>query len=215
MEKIVYFVRHGQSVGNAAAVFQHPDSPLNETGKRQAACVAGRISKLAVQALLSSPFQRAQDTVATIAQATGLTPEYCALFVERMKPSCIDGKPFADEEAHAIWTEWSRSLHTPGMRVKDGENFDDLIARADAAFAYLTARDEASIAVVTHGYFLRTMVARAVLGDMLSGEVFKRFQRVAGMENAAITAMRYQETSGEPAWRVLIYNDYAHLSECA
>ncbi len=215
MDKIVYFVRHGQSLGNAAAIFQPPDSPLSETGRKQAVCIAGRVSKLAVQTLLSSPLERAMQTAGAIAQATGLKPQYSGLFVERMKPHSINGKPLADEAAHAVWTEWNKSLYTPGMRVQDGENFDDLIARADAALAYLQARGEASIAVVTHGYFLRTMVARAVLGDMLCGEAFRRFQRVVAMENTGLTAMRYQEAGEEPGWRVLTYNDHAHLSECA
>ncbi len=196
--------------------FSLPKSPLSETGRKQAACAAGRVSKLAVQALLSSPYRRAKETACAIAEATGLNPEYSALFVERMKPPCINGKPFADEEARSVWTEWNKSLYTPGMRVAGGENFDDLIARADAGLAYLQARGERSIAVVTHGYFLRTMVARAVLGDMLCGEAFKRFQRIASMENTALTAMQYQEAGGrEPGWRVLTYNDHAHLGDCA
>ena len=120
-------------------------------------------------------------------------PEYSELFVERMKAASINGKPFADVEAHAVWTEWNKTLYTPGVRVEDGENFDDLIARADAALAFLEARAETSIAVVTHGYFFRTVVARAVLGGMLSGEAFKRFQRIAGMENTGLAAMRYRE----------------------
>lgn len=216
MDKTIYFVRHGQSLGNASAIFQPPESPLSETGRKQAVCAARRISKLAVHALLSSPFLRAKETAGAIAEATGLRLEYSALFVERMKPPCINGKPFADEEAYSVWEEWNKSLYTPGMRVAGGENFDDLIARADAAFAYLQARVEGSIAVVTHGYFLRTMVARAVLGDMLCGQAFKRCQRIASMENAALTAMQFQEADGrEPGWRVLTYNDHAHLSECA
>ena len=215
MEKIVYFVRHGQSLANAAAIFQPPDSPLSEAGRRQASCLAARVSKLAVQSLLSSPLLRAKETAHAIAEATGLEPEYSGLFVERVKPPSIDGKPFADPEAHAVWTEWNKSLYTPGMRVGGGENFDDLIARADAALAFLEARAEASITVVTHGYFLRTVVACAVLGDMLSGPAFKRFQRIAGMENTGLAAMRYGEVSGgERGWRVLFYNDHAHLSGC-
>jgi broad specificity phosphatase PhoE len=215
MEKIVYFVRHGQSLANAAPIFQPLDSPLSETGRRQAACVAGRVSKLGVQALLSSPLERAKETARAIADATGLEPEYSSLFVERVKPPRIDGKPFTDEEAHALWTEWNKSLYVPGMRVASGENFDDLIERAGAALAFLKARPEASIAVVTHGYFMRTVVAHAVLGDLLSGQTFKRFQLIAGMENTGIAALHYGEVYGEErCWRVQVYNDHAHLSGC-
>jgi probable phosphoglycerate mutase len=215
MEKTVYFVRHGQSVANASAIFQPPESPLSETGRWQAFCIARRVSGLCVQALLSSTLVRARETAEVIANATGLTPEYSELFVERIKPASINGKPFDDAAAQAVWTEWNKTLYTPGARVEDGENFDDLIARADAALAHLRARAETSIAVVTHGYFFRTVVARAVLGGMLSGEAFKRFQRVAGMENTGLAALRYREAGGEePGWRVLFYNDHAHLSEC-
>ncbi len=215
MEKIVYFVRHGQSVANASAIFQPPDSPLSETGRRQAACIARRVSRLGVEALLSSTLLRARETAEAIAKAAGLVPEYSELFVERMKPASINGQPLDNVEAHAVWTDWNKTLYTPGVRVEDGENFDDLIARADAALAYLQARGETSIAVVTHGYFFRTAVARAVLGGLLSGEAFKRFQRMAGMENTGLAAMRYREAAGEePGWRLLFYNDHAHLSEC-
>ena len=44
-----------------------------------------------------------------------------------------------------------------------------------------TDRAESSIVVVTHGYFLRTIVARVLLGPALSGEAFQHFQRVAAI----------------------------------
>jgi broad specificity phosphatase PhoE len=56
-----------------------------------------------------------------------------------------------------VWRAWTQSLSTPGMRVEDGENYDDLLTRADAALALLHDRAESSIVVVTHGYFLRTI----------------------------------------------------------
>lgn len=87
-----------------------------------------------------------------------------------------------------------------------------MIVRADRALAYLEGRDEESLAIVTHGHFLRTVMARAVLGDMLCEEAFRRFHRIASMENTALTVMRHQGASGEhPGWRVWTYNDHAHL----
>ncbi len=70
--------------------------------------------------------------------------------------------------------------------------------------------------MVTHGYFLRTMVARAVLGDMLGGEAFRRFQRSRGHgEHRPYRDAVSARAREEPGWRVLTYNDHAHLSECA
>lgn len=214
IEKTVYLVRHGQSEGNVTPVFQGPDSPLSEQGRKQAESIAQRVSKLSFETLIASPFQRAKETAETIAQATNKQPEYCELFVERVKPTSINDVSRDDEHATTIWKEWNKSLYTPGMRVENGENFDDLVVRADKALEHLKSRSEGSLVVVTHGYFLRTMVARVLLGEFLSGEVFKRFQRMSSMENTGLTILRYQSTPGEGSiWRLWIYNDHAHLAE--
>lgn len=214
IQKIVYFVRHGQSVDNVTPVFQSPDSPLNEKGKKQAESIAQRVSKLSFDVLIASPFERAKQTAEAIAKATGKQPEYSELFVDRVKPAYINGKPYTDEKANTFWREWEKSLYTPSMRAEDGENFDDLVARADKALAFLQSRMEQSLVVVTHGYFLRTIVARVLLGDLLSGETFRNIQRTAAMENTGLTVLQYREGFEEkPAWRLWIYNDHAHLAD--
>ena len=118
LEKIVYFVRHGQSADNVAPVFQSPDSPLNEKGKKQANSIAQRVSKLSFDALISSPFERAKQTAETIAKTTGKQAEYSELFVERVKPTYINGKPYTDEKASGLWREWETSLYTPAYTPK-------------------------------------------------------------------------------------------------
>jgi len=211
-EKIVYFVRHGQSKDNVASVFQSPNSPLNEEGQRQAGSIAERISKLSFDALIASHFQRSKQTAEAITKATGKEVEYSELFVERTKPTYINGKSYEDEKANTLWREWEKSLYTTDTRVEDGENFDDLLARADKALAFLKARKERSLVVITHGYFLRTIIARVLFGDILSREIHKRFQRAASMENTGITILRLQGGFEEdPMWRLWIYNDHAHL----
>ena len=212
IEKTVYFVRHGQSEDNAAPVFQSPNSALSEIGRRQAGRVAERFCKLSFEALIASPFRRSSETAEIIATATGMAVEYSALFVERIKPTSINGRPYDNEAANAIWRKWEETLYTPGMRVSDGENFDDLVRRADEALAFLGNHTERSLVVVTHGYFLRTILARIVLGEMISGETFRRFQHRASMENTGLTVVRYQGGfEEEPCWRVWVYNDHAHL----
>jgi broad specificity phosphatase PhoE len=212
IKKIVYFVRHAQSVENAAPVFQSLDSPLSETGRRQAQLIAGRVSNLSFEALIASPLRRTKETAAIIAQATGMEPEYSNLFVERIRTPLIDGKPYDDKEANALWRDWQKDFYTPGIRMADSESFDDLIGRADAALAFLKDRRELSLAVVTHGLFVRTIVARVLLGDLLSGELFRRFQRVTSKENTGLTVLRYHGAfEDEPCWRLWTLNDHAHL----
>ncbi len=210
--KTVYFVRHGQSVDNTAPVYQSYESPLSELGRKQAAYIAERVAKLSFDSLISSPMQRAKETAETIAKVTSRVPEYSEFLVERIKPSYLYGRPLSDEVARGLWKEWNQTLYTPGKRVGDGENYDDILARANQALQFLQARPERSLVVVTHGFFLRTIVAQVLLGDLLSGEVFKRFQSSAPIENTGLTVLRYQiGGEGLARWYLWVYNDHAHL----
>ena len=110
------------------------------------------------------------------------------------------------------YERWNESLYSEGVRVEDGENFDDMVARADAALAYLQGRPEHSFVVVTHGFFLRCMLARVVLGDQLSGPALLSLQKALTTENTGITVLRYETGFIEgPRWRLWVYNDHAHL----
>jgi len=212
IEKIVYFIRHGQTIGNVSRVFQHPDSPLNERGKKQAEMIAGRVVNLDFEALITSSFLRARETAEIIEKMTGKKAEVSDLFVEGIKPTSINGKSYDDEKANRVWREWEESLYSEGIRVEDGENFSDLVSRADKALSFLLGRPEKSMVVITHGYFLRTIVARVSLGNHLSGDSFRHFQKAVGMENTGLTILRYHENFEEkPSWHLWIYNDHAHL----
>lgn len=213
VEKIVYFVRHGQSEGNISPVFQPLESPLTEDGKKQAERIAERISKLNFEILISSPLARAKETAEKISMKTGKGPEFSDLFVERTKPTRVAGKSYEDEEASKLWDEWEKSLYTAGLRAEDGENFDDLIARADNALSFLKNKTEKEIVVVTHGFFLRTMIARVVMGESLTSMAFKNFQARVSMENTGLSVLTYGKTFEGPAWRLWIYNDHAHLAD--
>lgn len=213
-KKTVYFVRHGQSVDNASPVFQSINSSLSEKGRSQAKSIAERLSSVQFETLIASPVQRAKETAQYIAERTDKDVMFSDLFVERIKPSEIDGKPWTDAEANKIWRAWEESLYTPGLRISDGENFDDTILRVDNALAFLKDRTESTLAVVTHGYFLRAMVARVLLGDDLTGPMMKRFQERASIENTAITVLNYRDAYEEDfAWRLWTLNDHSHFAE--
>jgi broad specificity phosphatase PhoE len=210
--KTVYFVRHGQSEANVAPVFQEPDSPLSAEGRMQAEKIAERASKLAFDGFISSPFARAKATAEAITAKTGIQPEYNDLFVERLKPTSINGRPYSDSIAGKIWEKWNESLFNPELKVEDGENYADLVRRADDALEYLARRKEENMLVVTHGYILRTMVARVLLGVTLTPESFRSFQDAIHTENTALTVLRYHETFRKAAhWNLWIFNDHAHL----
>lgn len=213
-KKIVYFVRHGQSVDNASPVFQSINSPLSEKGITQAKSIADRLAGISFEALIASPVIRAKETAQYISETTHKDIIFSDLFVERIKPIEIDGKPWTNEQATKVWREWEETLYTPGKHVSDAEGYDDTIARADKALDYLAERPESSLVVVTHGYFLRVIVARVLLGNKLTGAIMKRFQELASIENTAITVLNYKDAFEEDfAWRLWTLNDHSHFAE--
>lgn len=213
-EKIVYLVRHGQSNDNVAPVFQAPDSPLSNEGLKQAKFIATRLSRVPFDKLISSPLQRTKQTAQEISKVVNKPIEFSDLFIERVKPSSISGKPYTDLEASQTWRDWEESLVSEGSKVEDGENYQDLIWRTDKALDYLYKQPEKTLVVVTHGYFLRSLVARVLLGDTLTPKSYKNFQRVASMENTGITVLTYEGAYEQnPCWRLWTYNDHAHLAK--
>ena len=213
-QKVVYFVRHGQSEDNIGDVFQRPDSPLSEVGKQQAQFIAKRIASIEYDALIASPLRRTTETAEAIAALSSKPIEYSELFVERIKPSSINGKLHSDNRANDVWRAWEKSLITPGKeRIEDGENYEDITKRAAEALDYLYNHEAKTLVVVTHGYILRTMVASVLFGKEIQPDIYKNFQRVVSMENTGVTALVYEAAfEQEACWRLWTYNDHAHLA---
>jgi broad specificity phosphatase PhoE len=210
-DKIVYFVRHGQSKGNISPVFQSPKSPLSDLGRKQAKLIAKRSAKISFEKLIVSPLTRTKETATAITATTGKTPEYSDFFVERIKPTRIVDKSYDDEAANKLFEKWEKSLYTPGLRAEDGENFDDLMVRAKRALDFLKNRPEKTIVVVTHGFFLRTIIFRVITSNSFTSQAYQDFLLRVSMENTGLSVLKYSATGTGSGWGLWIYNDHAHL----
>lgn len=211
-KKTVYLIRHGQSIDNASPVFQATNSPLSKIGRQQAKSIANRMSTIPFDALISSTVQRAKETAEHISKTTQKNIIFSDLFVERIKPKELDGKSWKDEQANKLWRDYESSLYNPELKINDSENYDDIVKRVDKALAFLIDRPESCLTVVTHGYFLRAVVARILMKDHLTAHVMKQFQINASMMNTGITVIEHRDTfEEEPSWRLWTYNDHAHL----
>jgi len=105
-------------------------------------------------------------------------------------------------------------MYEPSDRIGDAENFDDIVTRADKALAFLLARSETSLVVVTHGWFLRVIIARVLLGDRLTGAMLKRFAELITIDNTGITVLDYRDAYKEGfTWRLVTLNDRSHFAE--
>lgn len=209
--KTVYLIRHGQSKGNVSPVYQGPESPLSETGKRQAKIMADRMAKIPFDAIISSPFSRAKETAEIIAKATGKDVELSDLFMERLKPSSVNNKSFEDTGASSVYQKSFQNFYNSNPRIEGEENMEDLVKRAGKALDFLLNHQEENLTVVSHGFFLKAIVARVLLKGALSPESFKSFDHGANMENTGITVIRYSKRFDDAQWRLWVYNDHAHL----
>jgi broad specificity phosphatase PhoE len=218
-QKTIYFFRHGQSEGN----IQHLDSInedihlaeqyLTELGREQSQRLAKRIAKFELDVLLSSTLTRARETTEIISQDRDYNIEYSDLLVERQKPSSIIGKLRSDELVLATEKAWKHSLFNSGEQVEDGDSYDTLITRADKALELLQSRPEQNIGVVTHQFFLNTLIIRAILGDSINPELYTRLQEQYWIENTGLTILQYSPEYPYTGWRVWVYNDYSHLEK--
>lgn len=212
--KTVYLVRHGQSEHNIAPVFQSQDVRLSDAGREQARLIAERVSDLDIDTLIASPLPRTMETAQIIGKAIGKELVTSETLVERITPSFIEGKLYENAESNKLWREWEANFYTPGMRIADGENYEDLISRVDAALDLFSHSSGKSILVVSHGGFIRAVTARVALGELLSPELMKKFNNTVGTENTGITVLKYRAGFEDTAkWRLWSYNDHAHLTD--
>ena len=63
----LYLIRHGETEQNKSGVLMgSTDTPLNDHGRRQAASLRERINALEVDAIYTSPLQRAVETASLV-----------------------------------------------------------------------------------------------------------------------------------------------------
>jgi broad specificity phosphatase PhoE len=201
--KTVYFIRHGQSTGNASIVRQQGShTALTPKGEQQAKSMAAHMKKFPLEALFASPFARAKATGEVLGSETGLPITFSELFIERRRPSIQIRKAkihprFAWAQLHLILFSRFKSY-----RYSDEETPEDLLQRARTALAYLAEQPQSTIAVVTHGFFMRAMYAYMTLGEGVTGRAYLALTRTMRVHNTALMIATYDEG----VWNVTEWN---------
>lgn len=209
MEKHIYFVRHGETVGNVEKVYHSKDAELTETGQAQAAAVAERVAHLCIEALVSSDFLRAKNTAAIIGEKIGLSPTEQSLFGEWIEPKHLLGKPYTHPEAVEMRTAVFGS-EDPHYRHRDEETFAEMKVRATQCFAFLEQHPASRICVITHLGFLRVLVGFVLLGEEnYDKRAYNAMFHRLTASNTGITYVQYDEE--KQRWRLVTWNDQSHL----
>lgn len=194
-------IRHGQTLWNHVARYQgHTDTPLSDTGCTQAKLLSQRLAAQPLQAIYASDLQRALETARIIAEPHDLTVQTLPQLRE-INFGAWEGLTY--QEIKAKFSDLADMYYSsPGnVRIPDGETFRDLMERAYGAVTDLVKRyDSSTIAIVTHGGTIRTIIC-AVLGIDLNNLIRIR------QDNRALNVIDFYEGYG-----ILdLLNDTNHL----
>lgn len=149
-----YFVRHGESEGNAARVFTgQRDSPLTARGREQAEVVAEELAKVKFDRIVSSDLSRTRDTAEAIAKRHGIPVEIIPELRE-INVGDRTGTPFDEARGLPNWSD-DGFVAWPG-----GETLDQVLARTLGAIGRLTRESRGkTILVVGHGGVNRILLS--------------------------------------------------------
>ena len=158
----IYFIRHAQSARNFTDERQRP---LTQEGTLDADTLAEFMERYHIDAVISSPYKRAFDTVLPIAMARGLDIKTDERLREREAGSW-KGENFLEY----IEMQWENR----DFSVEGGESINAVQSRSIAAVSDILLKNSGqSIAVGTHGTALS-----AILGHYDRTFGFRDFMRI-------------------------------------
>ncbi len=217
-KKIIYFVRHGETASNAKNIRQGPEGKLDDLGRAQALETARKFPKKKgrPQVIISSPYERTKETAEIIGQELGMKVEYSDLLVERKNPTEIVGKSGDDPEVKMIIDRIDKSFHDDNLRYSDEENFTDLNQRAQKLLNYIKQRPENHIIMVTHGIFLKMVIATILHHDHLNSLEYNTLSYFNPIHNAGLSICSYTTHwywFGSGVWEMLLWDDLVEEKE--
>ncbi len=178
-------VRHAETdaVGKSLAGWQSGHR-LNATGKEQAQQLARSLSRLPIQAIYTSPLERAVETAEAIAVQHGLTPAIRETLGE-IHFGEWEGRTFAELTDDSEWHRFNvaRSL----VRAPNGEVMIEVQTRMLREVEELRSRhDIGNVVLVSHLDPLRALVAH-YLGMPL--DLILRFE----LRPASVSLVRFSD----------------------
>lgn len=207
--KYYFFIRHGQTILNATRVRQSSEGGLTESGKGQAERMGQFLVPFRIRRLYVSPYERTRETAAIVNKYLRCPITYSQLLVERRNPKEIIGKSMDDPDVHRISDLVDMTYHDDDYRYSDEENFIDLRRRAAKALRYLRRRHGHRVGVVTHGNFLKMLLAYMLYRKDLHAPDWVKLSFFSPADNGGLTLCiyrpwrRFGRTRG---WEILSYN---------
>ncbi len=164
-----YFIRHGETDGNAQRIFQRADQPLNARGLAQAEAASAALASAGLERIVASTMDRAWVTAEVIARPHGLKPIPEEGLRERWFGDLV-GTPSHDHD----WRD----------DPPNGETLQQFVTRTQGGITRgLTEAGQTRTALVGHGgilYVLAPSLGLEITTDLLANATPLKFERVGG-----------------------------------
>lgn len=200
----MYLIRHGQTEANALhQLVGSTDVPLDTIGLRQAQRVAERMAPISLDAILSSPLQRALATARVIGDRLGMTPHAVDGLVE-LDFGHLEGRTLEHMvEQHPELAMRLANFDDHDVEWPGGETRRGFHARVSAAFlGILEEYSQHTVAVVAHGGVIGSFLAQ------LEGGQPNDFIRYAVFNCSVTHIVVTRDQTLVHCW-----NDVSHLEE--
>lgn len=195
----IFLIRHGRQNSPLCNV----NVPLSDAGRQQAALLGERLKGESIDAVWSSDLIRAVETADIINESLRVPRE---IRTDLREISFGDMEGLSDEVIADRFEDFlrERAKMEQDLAYPGGESSKEVAARVLPVMEEIIERDYETVAVVTHGGVIRSLVSHYL------GMDFARTQLLAGhLENCGITELWVRKRDG----RVVLnrFNDFSHL----
>ena len=208
--KTLYLVRHGKSEANDKRTYSRVETPLSEEGRKQAYILQKRFEHIPIDILYSSSLKRAQETAEIINEKLNLPVHTTELVNEWSVPSSLLDSSIEGEEAKEFRNKLALHKDDLYWKWQDEESIGELRDRIVRFLEEMKKGSKDNILVVMHSATLKMTLSVILFGP----ESFP-FGSVESLNirttNTGITVFQLEDKKEN--WKLVIWNDHAHLGE--
>jgi len=207
IKKTILLVRHGTTTFNETDHLQGQiDNPLNQKGRAEAARLAARLKCENLDAIFSSPLQRAIETATIVNRfhdlPLTLVPEFSEINLGEWEGLNYSEVRMQFPEIHQRW------INDPDFPIPGGESFNTVCARTQTGLERILQDNRKHILITGHA-----SVNRAILSNLL--QLNPAAARHFRTGNAALSRLLLLENSRQQ-WAVVdFWNSTSHLGNAS
>ena len=152
----IFLIRHGETTGDIENRYGGTyDDHMTERGKNSARDLAKKLTNKSIEKIFASPYHRARETAEIIGEELELTPEIVDDIRERNSYGILSG--LTEAEAAEKFPREIVEVKDYHNTVQGAEDYNDFVTRIKSALNNLMKTNFETIAMVTHGQFIRTI----------------------------------------------------------